>query len=444
MNRSLVCWAFSLCCAGPLGASWSSPCSVSEVGGGSVCDPQIAVDSNGNVTAVWVNFGETYWSIQSSTKPNGGSWQETPDVLSAQDHIPTAPQIAVDPSGNTVVVWVEKDSVIRASARPCGGGWQRGADTLSSSELPATFSQLPHVVIDANGNATAVWKLFDGNDFIIQASSRPYGGVWQTVPDAVSGEGAGNNCPQAAVDSRGNAVAVWQQNDGSNLLINVSQKPFEGSWQDPSTAISQRYCDSVNPQVAADANGNVTAVWECCLDGAWGIQSSTKPVNGSWTDPVTISTLTEPRSFSQAARLAIDGDGNATAVWVGYSESGSSIQSSSRPYGGVWQAVPDVLSLENHDVTCPNIGVDFSGNMTAVWMDLAGYGMAIAASAKPYGGSWQSSPDILSAIYKNAGSPQLASSPDGTATVVWRESDWNYFEMPHPSAIMSSTYTPAE
>ena len=35
---------------------------------------------------------------------------------------------------------------------PYGGSWQTEPDTLSASELPATFSQLPHVVVDANGN----------------------------------------------------------------------------------------------------------------------------------------------------------------------------------------------------------------------------------------------------------------------------------------------------
>ena len=431
-----IVWSFCLY-AGAVHATWSLPSQVSATDG-SVCDPQVSMDSDGSAVVVWLNFGETNWSIQSATKLRDGCWQNPSTVLSAQDRIPHDPRIAVDPSGTAVVLWVEEDSVIHASERFYGGDWKEDPDTISLSETPAAFSQFQRVAIDADGNATAVWKMFNGEHFVILASARPCGYIWQTAPDTLSEPGRDGNSPEVAVDSNGNAVAVWQQYDGVNLLINASQKPFGGSWQPSASVISRSLCNSVNPRVAADADGNVTVVWECCLDGTWGIQAAQKPLNGIWTDPETISGSLSASSLNQEAQLAIDPSGNVMAVWTASSKEGSSIHFSLKPKGGSWQEVPDALSLVGHGVFCPKIGVDSGGSATVVWLDSDGYRVGVEALVKPSGGSWQSSPDSLSSAYKNAGSLQLAVSADGTAAAVWREIDRSAPDESCTSAVVSS------
>ena len=431
-------WIFCLY-VGVVNAAWSLPSPVSATDG-SVCNPQVGMDSDGNAVAVWVNFGETNWSILSSTKLRDGCWQNPSTILSAQDRIPSDPQLAVDPSGNAVALWVEEDSVIHTSERSYGGDWVEDPATISLSGFPWSFSQFPRVIVDADGNAAAVWKMFNEKNFLILASMRPCGYVWQTIPDAISDSSHDGNCPQIAVDPSGNAVAVWQEYDGKNLLIKAAQKPFGGSWQSPAALISQPLCDSVNPRVIVDAAGTFTVVWECFLERTWAaIQASQKSVDGSWTTPEIVS-KTLSFSLNQEAQLAVDGEGNVMVVWTSSSKEDFSIQCSLQPKGGSWQEVPDRLSLVTHDAFCPKIGFDANGNAVAAWLEQSGYGVEVAASVKPSGGGWQSSPDILSAADKNAGSLQFAVSSNGTAVAVWREVYRNSLDMVSPSAIVSSLW----
>jgi hypothetical protein len=101
----------------------------------------------------------------------------------------------------------------------------------------------------------------NGADWIIQASTKPFGSHWQDTPDDLSGTGQRADTPQIAVDANGNATAVWMRSNGFNSIIQASIKPFGGIWQDTPDDLSETGQTATNPQIAVDANGNATAVW---------------------------------------------------------------------------------------------------------------------------------------------------------------------------------------
>ena len=178
---SVLFWLFgfsSLC------ASWCSPVALSQ-STENIDTPQVAVDPSGNVTAVWIENDGYTWIVHSSSLPCGGSWQPTTDIISQQDQKCASPRIVVDANGNATVVWAENDSAIQASTKPFGGVWQETPDTITPAATPYVFYQSPQIAADAAGNATAVWKMFDGYNFAVQASTKPYGGSW-AVPDTLS------------------------------------------------------------------------------------------------------------------------------------------------------------------------------------------------------------------------------------------------------------------
>src|SRR5579872_359180 len=78
------------------------------------------------------------------------SWSSPPDLLSTLNVNASNPQVAMDANGNVVAVWIENESV-KSKSKPIGMSWGSEA-TLSNSN-----STLPHLVCDSNGNATAVW-----------------------------------------------------------------------------------------------------------------------------------------------------------------------------------------------------------------------------------------------------------------------------------------------
>ncbi len=117
--------------------------------------------------------------------------------------------VAVDPQGDaTVVLSMAKESRVRV-ARPAGGGWS--APVELDDEVNGTLSTLdpdPHVAVDANGDAVAVWANDEDGDESVLAAVRPAGGAWEPAVTLDSGEYAVAN-PRVAVDPQGDVTAVW-------------------------------------------------------------------------------------------------------------------------------------------------------------------------------------------------------------------------------------------
>ena len=112
--------------------SWSSPVTLSEAGA-DAWNPQVAVGSDGAATAVWRGLDGGSDRIQASSRPAKGVWS-TPATLSTVSGNVYDPQVAVDPEGMVTAVWswwnVDHGQVQTAS-RPPGGTWSRPV-TLSS------------------------------------------------------------------------------------------------------------------------------------------------------------------------------------------------------------------------------------------------------------------------------------------------------------------------
>jgi hypothetical protein len=340
----------------PAGGSWQAPVELSGPGH-DASEPQVAVDSGGDAVAVWKRYDGTNQIIEAASRPAGGSWQAPVD-LSATGQNASEPQVAVDPSGDAVAVWKGSDGtnqIIEAASRPTGGSWQAPVDI---SAIGQNASE-PQVTVDPDGDGVAVWKGSDGANFIVEAASRPAGGSWQ-APAAISAAGRNAIEPQVAVDPAGDAKAVWDLYDGANYIVEAASRPAGGdSWQAP-VDLSATGQNALEPQVAVDPGGDAVAVWER-YDGAdYIVQASTSPAGGSWQAPVDLSATGQNALEPQ---VAVDPDGDAVAVWE--DETDSNAEAASRPSGGSWQA-PAAISA-GHDARAPRVAVDPAGDALAVW-----------------------------------------------------------------------------
>lgn len=86
--------------------------------------------------------------------------------------------------------------------------------------------------MDGAGNATAVWRLSDGVNVIIQTATRPLGGVWGGLV-TLSSVALGADKPEVAVDAAGNATAVWLRDNGVNDILQAASRPAGGTWTTP-------------------------------------------------------------------------------------------------------------------------------------------------------------------------------------------------------------------
>ena len=335
-----------------------------------------------------------------------------PGNLSDAGQNASAPQVAMDPTGEAVAVWIRSNgtnTIVQAAGKPTGSESWSTPDNLSAAGQNAT---VPQVAIDSSGNAIAIWLRSNGTNAIVQAATRPAGGSWST-PEDLSAAGQNASTPQVAIDPAGDVIAVWSRSNGTNTIVQAASRPAGGSWSSP-TDLSEVSQNAAQPQVAVNQSGDVVAVWERSNGANTIIQAASRPTGGSWSAPVNLS---EAGQNANAPQVAIDPAGDAVAVWNRASGANTIIQASSALAGGSWSTPIDV-SEAGPSTGASRVALDSNGDAVAVWRRSNGANTIIQAASRPTGGSW-SAPVNLSEAGQNANQPRVAIDPDGDAVAIW-------------------------
>jgi uncharacterized protein CbrC (UPF0167 family) len=238
-------------------------------GGQHAYNPQVAMDDNGNALIVWMQHNGTRQQIYKS-EYRDGEWTHPTDLfnsISPDAGSANSPQVAMDDNGNALIVWPQSDGsnyqVFKSEYRD--GAWIHPA-TLSGYINPNGEDVYdPQVAMDNSGNAVIVWQQSDGSTQQIYKSEYR-DGAWthpEDLDDNISQNGQDAEEPQVAMDGSGNAVIVWEQSDGINWQIFKSEYR-DGVWTHPEDLddhISQNGQDAYPSQVAMDDSGNAVIVW---------------------------------------------------------------------------------------------------------------------------------------------------------------------------------------
>jgi hypothetical protein len=406
-------------------AGWLPPVDLSEAGEHTGA-PQVVLDAKGNATAVWETWNGEDTVVESAYRPAGQSWQSPVDI-SEQEGAPFAgghdaqyPHIAVDADGDITVVWERStgsgETVIQAAYHPAGGSWQ---SPVNISEAGVTESaDEPWIAVDSRGDATAVWKRYG----TIQSAYRPADGSWQ-VPVDVSESGTEALTPKAAVDAEGDATAVWMIHEAHNLVARTAYRPAGESWRAP-TRLSAEGEEGADPQIALDAHGDALAVWGRSVGYDTIVRGSYRPAGGDWQEPTDISSEAED---AQSMELALDAQGDAVVAWAGSTNTVGGYdraEAAYRPAGGDWGKSAD-LSEDGGNAFPTDVAFDQMGNAVVVWERSNGADNIVQAAYRPSGGDWQE-PTSLSEEGRKSFDPVVvldaegeASAAHGDATVVW-------------------------
>ena len=332
--------------------------------------PQIAVDSNGNALAVW-SQSDSIWA----NRFDGTSWGsaeliETNDAGSAR-----GPQIAFDSNGNALAVWWQSDGEHFSiwANRFDGSGW--GSAELIETDNTGDAAR-PQIAFDSNGNALAVWFQSDDAHFGFSIWANRFDGSSWGSAELIETDTAGSaRDPQIAVDSNGNALAVWYQDDGAHLGIWANR--FDGtSWGSAELIETDDAGTARDPQIAFDSNGNALAVWRQS-DGA-NLSIWANRFDGSnWGSAVLIET--DDAGDAEHPQIAFDSNGNALAVWSQFDGSLNSIWAN-RFDGSGWGSAELIETDDAGPAGSPQIAVDSNGNALAVWRQFDGAHFSIWAN----------------------------------------------------------------
>ncbi|MGB8329977.1 MAG: hypothetical protein WCE62_07600, partial [Polyangiales bacterium] len=236
--------------------------------------------------------------------------------------VASGPQVAVNASGNAVAVWAHSNGVrsdIWSNRYTQGGGW--GVEGRIETN-DAGAASAPQVTLDANGNAVAVWQQSDGTRFDIWSNRYTTSG-WGRAERIEFDDQGDAVTPQLGSDTLGNAVAVWVRSAGTREVW-ANLYTGSGGWGTAERIDASNTTDAREPRLAVDPSGSAVAVWRQSGGGGDSIWSNRYTPGDGWADAQRIDS--ETAGTRPDAEVAIDADGDATAIW---SVGGS-------PGAGIW------------------------------------------------------------------------------------------------------------
>ena len=301
---------------------------------------------------------------------------------------------------------------------------------------PGQDAFTPDIALSSDGTrATAVWRGWDGTNFVVQSASATIvagTATWGSVNN-LSALGRNAESPKIALSSDGTrATAVWKRSDGTNTIVQSASATISAgtaTWG-AVTDLSATGGDAFEPEIGLSSDGTqATAVWSR-YNGTKNIAQSASATISAGT--ATWSAVTDLSATGQSAtypHIALSSDGTrATAVWSRSNGTNFIAQSASATISAgtaTWSAVTD-LSATGGGTAGTRIVLSSDGTRaTAVWHRNNGTNAVVqSASATISAGTatWGSVTD-LSAPGQDALIPVIALSSDGTqATAVW----WQY------------------
>ena len=366
----------------PAGGSWSGPVDVSSLGEDAL-GLKVAVNPDGDAAVVWMGLTSAGGVvIRAAGRPVGGDWSE-PAALSGLDGYAIEPDLAIDGEGAVTATWSEGEGsgeygVVEAATRPADGDWGEPVELSDGSAIS------PQLAVDPEGEVTAVWTLLGAgrDDGIIQSKTRPAEGEWSSDPVDVSAAAGLASYPRIAIDAQGDATAVWLRQDipaasGFRRFVQTAGRE-DGAWSAP-LAISREDWISGAPEVTVDPQGSATAIWVGGQPGTATryLQARGRTADGSWDDPVNLVTksgLSEPQESD--LQLAADPQGDVTAIWTAWAGSTFVVRSARRAVGSAWSTPADVSAAGGYSLW-PRMAIDPQGYATVVWSGFQGKTQAV-------------------------------------------------------------------
>jgi hypothetical protein len=187
--------------------------------------PQVAVDPDGDATFTWRRQIDTFLTIQTRTRSGAGTWSGFQNVSAGGQHS-AFPEVGVDPAGNATFAWRRFNGtthVVQARVRSAAGVLSATQDISRPGPV-----QAPQLAVDPNGNAAFTWSRWNGTYHAVQARWRGADGTLAAVQDLSAG-GRDASVPQVGIDATGDATFVWKRWNGSSWIIQTRTRSPAGT-----------------------------------------------------------------------------------------------------------------------------------------------------------------------------------------------------------------------
>lgn len=424
-------WIFALLCLLPSCVevsdtpsntrSWRAPERIDETPFGA--SAQVALDANGTAIVVWDVaqggcFGDDVFARRHS---RGETWSPIDQMDDDRDSA-YIPEVAVDPSGNAVAVWTqgwcENARGVWSNRFEAGTGWSTPEQVDDPSAGDAGL--FVQVAVDREGNAIAVWHQFGERTTSVWANRSTPGDGWGEPEQIETNDLDYSRDPRIAMDTNGNAIAVWYESDGTreNVWANRYERDRDG-WGSPKLLESRNAGSANFPQVAMDPEGNAVAVWRQSDGTRFSVWANRYRLGDKWGEAELIEHNDEGHAAEPS--VGLDGSGNAIAVWSQFDGALENIWANRFRPGQGWGEPELIEQNDEGNALHPKLAVAANGEAVVVWEQWDGLRNYVWASAYRPGHGWDSAQrvDTHNEIDGNILRPQVAIDPDGNAMAAW-------------------------
>ena len=336
---------------------WGTPVLLETDDAGDATGVQVAMSASGYAVAAWHQldgrFRSNIWANVYSPRAGWGTATlvEFDDTGDASE-----PQVGMDSSGNALAIWVYFDGAVYSLASNTfvpGTGW--GTPVPAESDSTGNVVT-PHLAVNPAGNAVAVWTWDDWSWMNVWANTYEPGIGWANETLLETDNRGWAFDVEVAIDSAGAAMAVWSQNSDTPLYNLFANRFVPGTgWESPTLLENNDIWDALLPQVAFDASGAAIVVWEQYVGGNWQDIYGNRYAPGVGWEGVVLVGLGETGN-AMDPQLAADPSGNVTAVWSQFDGGTSNIWANRYRSPGMGPLPP--AAPEGVSATLPGGGQD--------------------------------------------------------------------------------------
>ncbi len=395
-----------------------------------------------------VLFASLALSACTGVSANRKVWS-TPEIIDNEhsDGSPNAWQLLFDTQGNGIVV-TDDINRVWANRYTADSGWGT-PELIDDMAIPAEDASYGdakdklRLFFDTSGNALVVWQQYHSFDTPHKTWTNRYtvGAGWGKAAmfDNTPGD---DLSPEIVSDARGNAFAVWTQNNDEcdSYQLWASIYIPEAGWG-KAMVIAQSAGDAKMIMVKVDVLGNAYAVWlqgkdkrEIKLARSFDVWISRYTAGTGWGKAQLIMRDTEA---AYPLEITLDGRGNALVAWEQKVGDQSGIWVNRYLADKGWdQPVRIDPEIKYGDAREPVIAFDAQGNAIVMWWQAGSNGNVFASRYTP-GTGWGTATTVSSQT-QSAQRPRLVYDKDGNALAVWTQLDHR-----SDDSVMASRYTVA-
>jgi len=295
---------------------WSVPRKLSSEGT-EIWNLSAHIDGSGNVSVLWeVETNDSDEYLQWAKKPFEQDWTKTADLTGPDDYF-WGYSSKFEPSGQVLGIrtigqelrtqnfWGTQ-YIVQTAYLPL-----RQAADAASLHSSIDFVNYSNIAVGPEGKALAVWASHESwpSRSAISVSWRIDGNTWTSPEKFFIGSDYVSSL-RAAVSSAKHAAVVWEIDDTVQAIVHS-----EKGWSE-AAVLSSLYDEAEFPQIAVDSEGNAMAVWESMRGNQEVVCAAYKPVGQPWTDSIDMS---PSEAEIMTPILSCDNAGHFVIIWSQFS-----------------------------------------------------------------------------------------------------------------------------